>query len=432
MSQPVHLLVLVHGMWGNPSHLQQLELTASQKPGFHVMVPKTNQEESTYDGMDWGGERVAQEIYDEVQSLSEEGKTVTRFSITGYSLGGLVSRYVIGILHQKRFFDNVTPVNFNTVATPHLGLPRYPSVMSYLGNVVGPRLLSRTGEQFYCVDKWSNTGRPLLEVMADAQRVFYQALSKFQEIRIFANGVYDLTVPYVTAAIEVDDPFIDHATNGIQITLREDYPRVIKSYTLPSTPPPKAKSKKSNTKRPSVPPFLAFRFPFNLLFYVSLPFILPVIFTLVSVRFVKASKKSRARIKLLEEGEKSGESLMRVLEQVEEAVEETVGNMIHSTSSARSAPGTLSDSEVSSPSSTPSPSPESSSLSPKTKKTEVLSPLQKRIAGQLNTLPIKKEVAFFDDVYNAHGTIIMRDTKRFPMQKIGEGVVRLWGDSLKV
>ena len=30
-----------------------------------------------------------------------------------------------------------------------------------------PRLLSRTGEQFYCADKWSPSGRPLLEVMAD-------------------------------------------------------------------------------------------------------------------------------------------------------------------------------------------------------------------------------------------------------------------------
>ncbi|EEB87657.1 hypothetical protein MPER_14929, partial [Moniliophthora perniciosa FA553] len=38
-------------------------------------------------------------------------------------LGGLVSRYVVGILYQKGFFKTVTPVNFNTIATPHLGKP---------------------------------------------------------------------------------------------------------------------------------------------------------------------------------------------------------------------------------------------------------------------------------------------------------------------
>jgi hypothetical protein len=74
---------------------------------------------------------------------------------------------VTSILRQRGFFENVAPVNFNTIATPHLGLPRYPSLFSSLASVLGPRLLSRTGEQFYCADKWSASGRPLLEVMAD-------------------------------------------------------------------------------------------------------------------------------------------------------------------------------------------------------------------------------------------------------------------------
>jgi hypothetical protein len=71
------------------------------------------------------------------------------------------------ILHQRKFFDNVTPVNFNTIATPHIGILLYPSLLSRLASVIGPRLLGRTGEQFYAVDKWSKTGKPLLEVMTD-------------------------------------------------------------------------------------------------------------------------------------------------------------------------------------------------------------------------------------------------------------------------
>lgn len=171
--------------------------------------------------------------------LAEDGKTVTRFSITGYSLGGLVARYLVGVLHQRKFFETVTPVNFMTVATPHIGLVRYPTFRSSLFAYLGPRLLSRTGEQFYAMDKWSANGRPLLEVMADpgmalvsqvnsphshtpVERIFYQALVLFPHIRIYANAVNDVTVPYLTAAIETEDCFADHAWNGLEMYVASD------------------------------------------------------------------------------------------------------------------------------------------------------------------------------------------------------------------
>ena len=75
------------------------------------------------------------------------------------------------ILYHAGFFENVTPVNFNTIATPHAGVPRYPSLFSSVSSVLGPKLLSRTGEQFFCTDKWSRKGRPLLVVMADPGEV---------------------------------------------------------------------------------------------------------------------------------------------------------------------------------------------------------------------------------------------------------------------
>ena len=110
------------------------------------------------------------------------------------------------VLYHAGFFENITPVNFNTIATPHAGLPRYPSLFSSVSSVIGPRLLSRTGEQFYCTDKWSPSGRPLLVVMADPgepryyrashfvnsfrllDRIFHQSLRTFQHIGIYANA----------------------------------------------------------------------------------------------------------------------------------------------------------------------------------------------------------------------------------------------------
>lgn len=82
-------------------------------------------------------------------------------------MGGLIARYLLGILYTRNFFDSVAPVNFTTFATPHVGIPRYPGFLSSVVSTAGPRMLSVTGEQFFHTDSWSNTGRPLLSVMAD-------------------------------------------------------------------------------------------------------------------------------------------------------------------------------------------------------------------------------------------------------------------------
>jgi len=69
----VHLLVLIHGMWGNPGHLARMheivqqvkgnaENTGSGQAELAVLVAQTNRDEWTYDGIDWGGERVAEEV----------------------------------------------------------------------------------------------------------------------------------------------------------------------------------------------------------------------------------------------------------------------------------------------------------------------------------------------------------------------------------
>jgi triacylglycerol esterase/lipase EstA (alpha/beta hydrolase family) len=107
------------------------------------------------------------QILDHQAKLSAAGETLTKISVTGYSLGGVIARYVLGVLHQRGFFDSVRPVNFNTLATPHIGLPRYDTVLGKLFRTLGPKLLSKTGTQFYATDEWGPRKRPIVEVMAD-------------------------------------------------------------------------------------------------------------------------------------------------------------------------------------------------------------------------------------------------------------------------
>lgn len=61
-------------MWGSPSHLASAarvikevkgskdQLVDTGVPDLHVLVAVTNAEDHTYDGIDNGGERVAQEV----------------------------------------------------------------------------------------------------------------------------------------------------------------------------------------------------------------------------------------------------------------------------------------------------------------------------------------------------------------------------------
>ncbi|KAI0741678.1 DUF676-domain-containing protein [Daedaleopsis nitida] len=451
-----HLLVLIHGMWGNPGHLSELDRIMTEKrckadsdkgpagESLHILVAKTNRDDGTYDGIDWGGERVAEEIFEEIKVLEKEGKKVTRFSVTGYSLGGLIARYVVGILHQRGFFEDVTPVNFNTIATPHIGLPRYPTVISSIFAYLGPKLLSRTGEQFYVVDKWSQNGRPLLEVMADPNRIFYQALTLFNQVRIYANAINDVTVPYVTAAIEQEDTFADYPHNGIQIELDEHYSPIIKDFTRSAnaTPPEKPRPltaqwfKSLKSDRPIFPPALQFRFPFNVLLLIITPVLIPLILSLVVGRLALASHASRSRIKLLEKDQSNTERLVHILGRLEREMEGVVVDMFDS-------PG-VSDAESPEPAFYPpaseqsrsqAGSKESSVSAPKSSagepapKAVTLSDAQRRIVTWLNTLPgLKKELAFIHPVRNAHAVVISRDVKRFPGHKQGEGVIRHWVD----
>lgn len=85
---------------------------------------------------------------------------------TGYSLGGLIARTLVGQLYARPgFFARHRPAFFSTIATPHLGVLRYGSWRSAWMHAVGQHMFSRTGQQLFCLD--SDHGDPFLVVLAD-------------------------------------------------------------------------------------------------------------------------------------------------------------------------------------------------------------------------------------------------------------------------
>jgi hypothetical protein len=98
-------------LWGKPDHLKFLTTSIRERfPDLDVLVPKSNSGSFTYDGIELGGERVANEVEARLEELKKEGHTITKFSITGYSLGGLVARYAIGLLYHHGVFEKIQPV----------------------------------------------------------------------------------------------------------------------------------------------------------------------------------------------------------------------------------------------------------------------------------------------------------------------------------
>lgn len=77
---------------------------------LHILVAKRNAGSFTYDGIELGGERVTREIEEKLEELTKSGHTITRISVIGYSLGGLIARYAIGLLYHKGLFERIEPV----------------------------------------------------------------------------------------------------------------------------------------------------------------------------------------------------------------------------------------------------------------------------------------------------------------------------------
>lgn len=208
-----HLVVLIHGLWGNPHHLDYIAKSLRDRYAEEelvILACRRNLGSLTYDGIEVGAERVAREIEDALQDLAREGNKITRFSIVGYSLGGLVARYAIGLLSSKGLFDSLTPVNFTTFATPHLGV-RTPltGFPNHLWNVLGARTLSTSGRQLFTIDNFRDTGRPILSVLSDPDSIFIHALGRFQNRALYTNIVNDRSAVFYTTGISRTDPYVD-------------------------------------------------------------------------------------------------------------------------------------------------------------------------------------------------------------------------------
>jgi Putative serine esterase (DUF676) len=208
----VHIIILVHGIFGNSKELNYLEKmineTSTQSNDHWVIHSVTSNVGLTLDGIEAGGKRIASEVNEYVTTVRSEyaklnykgnNKKIS-LSIVGHSLGGLYSRYAISEID----FTNVIPAVFCTVVCPHLGVSDYTYIkIPRFAEAVVATGLKQTGSDLF---RYTT----LLDDMI-TQEKFIQPLQNFNHRRAYANAYNtDFQVPFRTSAFLSETDSVHH------------------------------------------------------------------------------------------------------------------------------------------------------------------------------------------------------------------------------
>ncbi|GAM42030.1 hypothetical protein TCE0_043f15637 [Talaromyces pinophilus] len=439
--RPDHLCVLVHGLWGNPSHLDYVASAIRERHGkerVYILAAQRNSGTYTYDGIELGGERVAHEIEDALDQLRAKGHAITKLSVVGYSLGGLVARYAIGLLEANGTLDKLEPVNFTTFVSPHVGV-RSPikGWPSHIWNVLGARTISISGRQLFMIDNFRGTGKPLLSLLADPNSIFIRGLAKFKNRSVYANIVNDRSTVFYTTAISKVDPFPDPEKENINYL--DGYEQVIinpEKYILPTT---------QEATEETAPYFAGLnktfkKFYATALSYLFLTVFLPIATVLFLVNSVVQNMLSQQRIKLYEQGKTDllpgRYRVPLIMQDVRGAVEDVFENLNASQSNEYLSEQERNDEEHNtrvrrqSLKSAVEKQPQPGIAAEEGDQSEypllALTPAQFEIIDSLNAVGIKKYPVYIHKARHSHAAIIVRMPK--PGFSEGKIVVRHWLD----
>eukprot|EP00123_Amoebidium_parasiticum_P022022 comp77966_c0_seq1/m.48302 comp77966_c0_seq1/g.48302 ORF comp77966_c0_seq1/g.48302 comp77966_c0_seq1/m.48302 type:complete len:380 (-) comp77966_c0_seq1:107-1246(-) len=229
---PTHLVVFQHGLHGSETagqtfgemltgtHTNILYHTAKCNAGAWmnrvIMAP-------TARGVDVCGRDLA----DEILQVVSQHPSLQEISIIGFSLGGLITRYAIGVLYSPstNTIAGLKPREYITFASPHFGVrTTLPYVMSALAYV----FVDRTYEHLSMADGKGDQP-PLLVRMAQSgsELPFLEGLRAFQRRTCLGNVQFDLQVPYPTATI------CPHAAEKWTDPLFPAYPHIMAVFSDP-------------------------------------------------------------------------------------------------------------------------------------------------------------------------------------------------------
>ncbi|XP_010499432.1 PREDICTED: putative lipase YDR444W [Camelina sativa] len=224
--EPDHLLVLVHGILASPSDWLYVEAEMKRRLGrrFLIYASSSNTFTKTFGGVDGAGKRLAEEVRQVVQ----KSKSLKKISFLAHSLGGLFARHAVAVLYSAAISQAIDgtvsksgnllrgriaglePINFITLATPHLGVrgrKQLPfllgvPILEKLAAPIAPFFVGRTGSQLFLTDGKADKPPLLLRMASDSHDLkFLSSLGAFRSRIIYANVSYDHMVGWRTSSI---------------------------------------------------------------------------------------------------------------------------------------------------------------------------------------------------------------------------------------
>ncbi|XBW36671.1 hypothetical protein QEN19_002245 [Hanseniaspora menglaensis] len=203
---PQSLFILIHGLLGSHKHMHSVRdlILQNNKENSLVLIPCKNSFFKTFDGIEIVGDRVIKEIKIFLKTRSEkEIKSLRWINFVSYSMGGLISRYVIGemALYLEKRYPMMKFNTFMTFASPHLGVNffkdgKFPyNVLTTLGS----NILGRSGKQIFVKDKDGPDSEKLLVKISKGK--YLAALKQFKFRIAIANGHNDRTVAFYSSFI---------------------------------------------------------------------------------------------------------------------------------------------------------------------------------------------------------------------------------------
>uniref|UniRef100_A0A5B7AKN2 DUF676 domain-containing protein n=2 Tax=Davidia involucrata TaxID=16924 RepID=A0A5B7AKN2_DAVIN len=286
--EPDHLLVLVHGILASPSDWTYVEAELKRRLGrnFLIYASSCNTYTKTFAGIEGAGKRLA----DEVMQVVKKTESLKRISFLAHSLGGLFARYAIAVLYcpnasgsdqpddlavsmnantetacssRRGMIAGLEPINFITLATPHLGVRGKKQLPFLLGvpileklvPPIAPMFVGRTGSQLFLTDGKPNKPPLLLRMASDCEDgKFISALGAFRCRDLYANVSYDHMVGWRTSSIRRETELVkppQRSLDGYKHVVDVEYCPPVSSEG-PHFPPEAAKAKEAAQNAPSM------------------------------------------------------------------------------------------------------------------------------------------------------------------------------------
>lgn len=183
--------------------------------------------------------------------------------------------------------------NFTAFASPFLGV-RTPlrGWANQTFNVLGARTLCMSGRQLFGIDKFRDTGKPLLAVLADPNSIFMSGLAKFKRHTLYTNITNDRSAVHYTTGISKTDPYTD--LSRVQAHFLPGWEDVILDPSNPVSPAPPA--------APEALPASLTKWARRLPFVIALTLFIPIGVVAFLVNSAIQTVRSARRVKLHESG----------------------------------------------------------------------------------------------------------------------------------